>query len=243
MNQLQEQIYSNEYLDLLIPYTYTTPEDFLNAFEKYNPQILNADYAVIHVPISLWPISNPANFVYSVVPNLFTTLDTTSLEAAGILKAQTQPALELKGQGIIIGFLDTGILYTHPAFQSPGNRTRIIRIWDQTIPSEDNTGPFGYGTEYTEGQINEALESTLPLSVVPSTDTDGHGTFVAGVAAGTADPVADFIGAAPLANLAVVRLKEAKQHLKDFYYFSGDVPVFQETDIMTGIQYIFNISR
>ncbi|MGN1142899.1 MAG: S8 family peptidase [Oliverpabstia sp.] len=243
MNELQERIYSNEYLDLLIPYAYTTPEEFISSFQNYDPQIINADFAVIHVPIALWPISNPENFVYSVVPNLFTTLDTTSLEAAGILKAQTQPALELKGQGIMIGFLDTGILYTHPAFQAPGNRTRIIRIWDQTIPSENNNGPYGYGTEYTEDQINEALNDILPLSVVPSTDTDGHGTFIAGVAAGTEDPVSDFIGAAPLATLAVVRLKEAKQHLKDFYYFSGDIPVFQETDIMTGVQYLMDLSR
>ena len=154
-----------------------------------------------------------------------------------------QPALSLKGKNILIGFLDTGILYTHPAFLAPGNRTRILNIWDQTIPSPSNDGPFGYGTVFTENDINRALSSDNPLAVVPSTDTNGHGTFIAGVAAGTEDPLQAFLGAAPESSIAVVRLKEAKQHLKDFYYFSGDGPVFQETDLMTGIQYLLNLSR
>ena len=38
MNELQEKIYSNDYADLLIPYTYTTPEQFLQAFAQYSPQ-------------------------------------------------------------------------------------------------------------------------------------------------------------------------------------------------------------
>lgn len=243
MNQLQERIYSNDYVDLILPHTYTTQEQFLQTFQISSPQIINSDYAMIHVAVQEFAARNQTNFPYSVIPNLFTTLDTTSLEEAGILRAQTQPALQLKGAGILIGFLDTGILYTHPAFQLPGNRSRILRIWDQTIPSPENDGPYGYGTEYTEEQINEALANQIPLSVVPSTDTDGHGTFVAGVAAGSADPVSEFIGAAPLARIAMVRLKEAKQNLKDIYYFSGDIPVFQETDIMTAIQYLLNLSR
>lgn len=243
MNQLQERIYSNDYVDLIIPYTYTTPEQFLQTFERSSPQIINSDYAVIHASIAETIIRDLPEFNYSVIPNLYTTLDTTSLEEAGILRAQTQPSLQLKGEGVLIGFLDTGILYSHPAFQSPGNRTRILRIWDQTIPSQENDGPFGYGTEYTQEQINEAIASDVPLSVVPTTDTDGHGTFVAGAAAGSPDPVSEFIGAAPLAQIAMVRLKEAKQNLKDLYFFSGDIPVYQETDIMTGIQYLLSLSR
>lgn len=243
MNQLQESIYSNDYADLIIPYTYTTAEDFLRFFERYNPQIINSDYAVIHIPIPPNFPGNPQTFRYSLIPNLFTCLDTTSLEASGILRTQNQPALQLKGEGVLMGFLDTGILYTHPAFRTPGNRTRILRIWDQTIPSPDNDGPFGYGTEYTKEQIDEALNSSAPLSIVPSTDTDGHGTFVAGVAAGSPDPVSEFVGAAPGVQIAMVRLKEAKPHYQEFYYFSGDIPVFQETDLMTGVQYLLSLSR
>lgn len=243
MNTLQERIYSNDYADLIIPYNYTTEERFLQINATYTPQIINRDYAMIHVPIQPGSDSRPEYFFYSLVPNLFLPLDTTSLEVSGILKTQNQPSLQLKGNGILMGFLDTGIVYTHPAFQSPGTRTRIHAIWDQTIPSEANDGPFGYGTLYLQDTINEALASPSPAALVPSTDTDGHGTFTAGVACGSADPAADFIGAAPEATLAVVRLKEAKPHLKDFYYFSGSGPVFQETDLMTGIQFLTDLSR
>ncbi|NCC43632.1 MAG: protease, partial [Clostridia bacterium] len=242
MNQLQEEIYSNDYTELIIPYDYTNPEGFLEMAAPYNPQIINDLYGVVHIRSSEFSPDDPTTFLYSLVPNLFVPLDTTSLEVSGILRVQTQPALQLKGENVLIGFIDTGINYTHPAFLAPGNRTRILRIWDQTIPSEDNSGPFGYGTEYTDAQINDALENDDPASLLPSKDTNGHGTFIAGTAAGSADPVSDFTGVAPLSKIAVVRLKEAKQPLKDFYYFSGSGPVYQETDLMTGIQYLISLS-
>lgn len=55
-------------------------------------------------------------FVYSLVPNLYVPLDTTSLEVSGILQTQNQPGLQLHGANILLGFVDTGINYTHPAF-------------------------------------------------------------------------------------------------------------------------------
>ncbi len=243
MSELQNRIYSNDYADIILPYTYTTPERFLSFFEQSFPQIINDTYGFIHVPINPNAAENPAQYESSIIPQLFVPLDYTSLENTGIIAAQTQPFLNLTGAGVLLGFIDTGILYTHPAFQNPGRRTRILRIWDQTIPTVDGSGPFSYGTEYTQEQINLALQNEDPLSIVPSTDTNGHGTFVAGVAAGSSDPLSEFTGAAPQSAIAVVKLKEAKQHLADFYFFSGDVPVYQETDIMTGIAYLTQLAR
>ncbi len=241
--ELQNRIYSNDFADIILPYTYTTPERFLEYFQRNYPQIINDTYAFIHVPIQPNSAEDPSKFVSSIVPQLYVPLDYTSLENTGILAAQSQPFLNLTGNGVLLGFVDTGILYTHPAFQNPGRRTRIVRIWDQTIPTENGSGPFSYGTEYTQEQINLALQNENPLSIVPSTDTNGHGTFVAGVATGSSAPLAEFTGAAPQASIAVVKLKEAKQHLKEFYFFSGDVPVYQETDIIAGVQYLVQLSR
>ncbi len=241
--ELQNRIYSNNFADIILPYTYTTPERFLEYFQRNYPQIINDTYAFIHVPIQENSAEDPSKFLSSVVPQLYVPLDYTSLENTGILAAQSQPFLNLTGNGVLLGFVDTGILYTHPSFQNPGKRTRIVRIWDQTIPTENGSGPFSYGTEYTQEQINLALQNEKPLSIVPSTDTNGHGTFVAGVAAGSSAPLAEFIGVAPQASIAVVKLKEAKQHLKEFYFFSGDVPVYQETDIIAAVQYLVQLSR
>lgn len=243
MDQLQSRIYSNEYGDLILPYNYTTEEKFLSSMKEFYPQIINREYAMIHVPIASETAETSGKYVYSVVPDLFLPLDTTSLEVSGILKTQNQPALRLKGEGILMGFLDSGISYTHPAFRTATGKTRIVELWDQTIPQPENPGPFGYGTIYTREQIDAALEAQEPSTLVPSTDLTGHGTYVAGVAAGSPAPETQFTGAAPEASLAVVRLKQAKEHLKNYYYFSGELPVYQETDLMTGIQYLLDLSR
>lgn len=241
MSELQDIIYANDYIDLLIPYSYTTEENFLSDQASYFPQIINELYGMIHVPIPSAPNGISSLFRYNFFPKLFVPLDTIALENTQITTVQN--TLELKGNGILMGFIDTGILYTHPAFRLPGNRSRIIEIWDQTIPDQENNGPFGYGTIYKQESIDEALASENPLEIVPSTDTNGHGTFLAGVAGGNEDPVNDFLGAAPDCSFAIVKLKEAKTSLKEFYFYSGDGPVYQETDLLTGISYLRTLAQ
>lgn len=82
MNQLQERIYSNDYADLILPYNFTTAERFLQLNAAYDPQIINDIYAMIHIRVQPGSQTRPSTFLYSIVPNLFTTLDTTSLEKA-----------------------------------------------------------------------------------------------------------------------------------------------------------------
>ena len=62
-------------------------------------------------------------------------------------------------------------------FLSADGQTRIVEIWDQTVPSSTGDGPFGYGTVYTAEQIREAVKLENPLSLVPVTDPEGHGTL------------------------------------------------------------------
>ena len=65
--------------------------------------------------------------------------------------------------------------------------------------------------------LNRALKEEEPLKSVPTKDEDGHGTYVASVAAGGADYNNRFIGAAPEAAIAMVKLKPAKAYLKEFF--------------------------
>lgn len=243
MKQQQQDIYANDRLDLIVPYGKISQEYYQQVIAPFTPTVINDQFAVIHVPVRSSEFLSEVRFVYSLIPNLFVPLDTTSLEVSGIVQTQNQPGLKLRGKNVLLGFVDTGITFTHPAFQTETGQTRIAAIWDQSLPSPSGDGPFGYGTEYTKEQIQEALGQEDPFSLVPVTDPTGHGTFVAGVAAGRENRQQEFIGAAPEAAIAFVKLKEAKPLFRNFYFFSGDGPVYQENDIMAGIQYLVNLAE
>lgn len=231
--------------DFIYRHNSLTPEEISEVLGTPCIQYVNREYAVAYAPLdAILPLTIERH-TYSSIPKLFTLLDTTSMEASGILPVFNQPALNTGGNGVIIGLIDTGIEYQNPLFQKADGTTRILDIWDQTIPGEPFSIPalggdytLLYGTHYTEAQINEALASPDPLFLVPSVDTDGHGTFLAGIAGGGATETRDFTGAAPECSFAIVKLKPAKQYLRDFYLINEDAPAFQENDIMTGIMYL-----
>lgn len=85
----------------------------------------------------------------------------------------------LFGEGVLIAVIDSGIDYSHPDFRNEDGTSRIVALWDQTIIGNPPEG-YNIGTLYTKEQINEALLIPMPqrMSIVPSTDTSGHGTHV-----------------------------------------------------------------
>ena len=92
----------------------------------------------------------------------------------------------LSGRNVITAFIDSGIDYMHPDFRNPDGSTRILAIWDQTIAGAPPLG-FHLGTEFTREIIDEALEqigAEGAYAVCPTRDLSGHGTHVAGIAAG-----------------------------------------------------------
>ena len=97
-----------------------------------------------------------------------------------------QAPFSLRGKGVLIGIVDSGIDYNLWDFRNPDGTTRIRCLWDQSITGNPPAG-YASGTEYTREQINEALSAeTLQerYRIVPSRDFSGHGTAVAGIAAG-----------------------------------------------------------
>ena len=172
-------------------------------------------------------------FEYAQLPILYgLSADTTALEAAGIAPLTRLPQ-PLTGEGVLIAVIDTGIRYQHPAFRR-GEASVILAAWDQTEEAGPAPEGFFYGREYSRAEIEAALAGGIPLGL---SDPVGHGTYLAGVAAGQPDPAQRFSGAAYGADLIVVRLKPAKQNLRQFYGVPGDVPAYSSTDIMQGIQY------
>jgi len=171
----------------------------------------------------------------SAVSFVLGPLSLADLEASGITQVQRQPFLALRGRGTLIAFIDTGIDYTLKAFQYGNNTSRIQYIWDQTIKGN---APEGYhiGTEYTNSQINEALQSQEPYSIVPHQDKVGHGTFLASIAASNEEGT--YLGVAPESELIVVKLKKASPfYLNRFLVPAQQQNAFESSDLMLGIDY------
>ena len=202
--------------------------------------LLEGDFAVVYVPrdeiADLIRTIGPG--LLTNLPILMTLLGQPDLEASGILQVQQQPYLDLRGQGVVIGFVDTGIDYTQPAFQYENGTTKIQYIWDQTV---EGTPPrdYPYGAEYTAEDINRALAAEAPLAVVPHADTVGHGTFLASVAASHQE--GEYIGAAPDAGIIMVKLRGANAfHLEQYHISPDRENIFSSSDVMLGVEYIID---
>ena len=245
---------SEDFADFIAPY-FTTPEEFIRSQGTDCIDFVNSTLAVVYVPLSTVTPSTYTSYTYSAVPKLYSLLDVTSMDAAGITAAGELPVLNNQGAGVIVGFVDTGINYTDSLFRNVDGSTRIIGIWDQTNNSDNSNNienetakPFSafsalYGTQYTAEEINLALNSDNPASIVPTRDENGHGTFLASIAAGNRDERAGFSGAAPQASIAMVKLKPAKQYLRDFYLIRDGADAYQENDIMMGVSYLYFLAR
>ena len=135
----------------------------------------------------------------------------------------------LTGEEILVGVVDSGVDYFHPDFRNEDGSSRILKLWDQSIPGNP---PEGYirGTEYTKDKIDEALAlgETEGRRLVPSRDFSGHGTAVLGIAAGNGR-ASDEVnrGIAYKSNLLVVKMGNARQN---------SFP--RTTELMEGIDYL-----
>ena len=236
---LTDIIYSNDYINILIQNYVAQSERYQMLFPESSALLtLNPQYSVLFLERSLLPENLFGAVPFTGLPKLFTPLSTLSLEVSGIVQTQNLYGGGYTGKNVIFGFLDTGIDYRHPAFLHANGQSRILAVWDQTDRTGTPPAQFPYGSLYTKSDLDAALESSDPLSLVPVTDPDGHGTYVAGVAGGTPDASAGFLGAAPEADFAVVKLKPAKQNLKDFYLVSSNAPVFEEDDLLSAMHFL-----
>jgi subtilisin family serine protease len=124
------------------------------------------------------------------------------------------------GRDVVVGVIDTGIDIAHGDFKNPGGMTRIESLWDQVNPNGPAPAGFGYGREWTAAQIDGGTAA--------SPDTDGHGSHVAGIAAGDGSDTGNgqaafqFVGVAPEATILGVKTN------------------FTTGGVADGVSYIFN---
>uniref|UniRef100_UPI004056C536 S8 family peptidase n=1 Tax=Acetatifactor sp. TaxID=1872090 RepID=UPI004056C536 len=139
----------------------------------------------------------------------------------------------LRGSGTLIAVLDSGVTYQRREFRKENGETRIKFLWDQTLSADEQLGRvppenFAIGVEFGEEQINQALQASSEQErflLVPSIDVSGHGTAVAGIAAGY-DEENGYIGVAPETNLLIVKLG-----------LPGELGFPRTTEIMRGVTY------
>lgn len=159
------------------------------------------------------------------------------------------------GRGVIIGIIDTGIDFRHRAFRKPDGTTRVLKIWDQTLTPEGlesapdpiadpvlGDAPLDYGVEYEMLNINDTLKGGDVVTRVRHVDTDGHGSHVAGIAAGDGSQnghchgTYTYVGVAPEADLMIVR---------KWGLTKGDTnrPETNSRVFMDAIRYLMNAAR
>lgn len=175
---------------------------------------LIAGYAILTVPEALVDmVSDTPEIEYVEKPKRF-YYGQTFPAGTSCFPPVTMRTPFLNGGGVLLAVLDSGITWDLEVFRKADGSTRIRYLWDQTVSEETASMRYGkmpdgfsLGTEYTAEEINAALQMPAldRYRRIPSRDLSGHGTAVAGIAAGrSADGL--YTGAAPEAELIVVKL-------------------------------------
>jgi subtilisin family serine protease len=173
-----------------------TPENVTKIVESLGGKYedLGFGFGIVTIPIgNLGKLASSDSIRYIELPKSLYTTDSQSNRAACVTTAREN--FNLLGEGVLIGFIDSGIDYTHPGFRNQDGTTRIDYIYDLS----DN------GKIYNRETINTALQNPDPFSVVPSYDSTEHGTHVAGIACAGGNINPSFYGVAPKSSIAMVK--------------------------------------
>lgn len=148
--------------------------------------------------------------------NLYLSYEPSN-RASCVLEANSR--YNLYGEGILVGFIDSGIDYLNPAFRTETGETRIDYIYDLT----------GGRVIYNKEQINEAIKSNNPRDLVPHVDEVGHGTHVAGIACAGGNIPRLYYGVAPRSSIAMVKMARESKRANG-----------KSTQLMRGIKFLID---
>ena len=182
--------------------------------------------------------TNKFNIIYVVPPQLYTLQEISAIDAAQVNLLQANKPLNLNGNGVIVGIIDTGIDYLSEEFRDKNGKSRIISIWDQTIKNNNESTIVPFGSLYTREEINKAIEvyeaGGNPYDIVPSKDINGHGTGMAGIV-GALGKNKDIKGIAPECEFVIVKLSESAYTKK---LLNLEIPIFSLPTIFAAIEYL-----
>lgn len=209
------------------------PQKFLQDHPQVEAYPLTGNYILMRVPETLLSeLADTQGVIYIEIPkrlymggwkSSFSAASVDSVQVSGIPMLRERLGINLTGRGVLVGIADSGIDIFHAAFRNKDGSTRIAALWDQAT------------REYTGEEINAFLSENsgqpVPLAF---RDLSGHGTAVAGVAAGSRVSENGFIteGYAPEAELVVVRLGQ-----------SGTDDYVRTTQLMQAADYLLKKAR
>ena len=173
-----------------------TPENVRRIVEDLGGQYedLGYGFGLVEIDIQSLPmLASSQSIQYIELPKQLYTTDRQSNRAACVNSARD--IYNIQGEGVLVGFIDTGIDYTHPAFRNEDGSTRIDYIYDLSAGRKI----------YSKEDIDNALKASDPYSVVPSYDTVEHGTHVAGIACAGGNINPEYYGVAPKSSIAMVK--------------------------------------
>lgn len=206
------------------------------------------------------PEDEGRGYPFGIMQKCYGLLSEEELAASGVLQLREGPFTNLRGSGVLLGFVDTGINFADTAFRNTDGSTRLVGLWDQTLDSQTGTGFAFYGKEFSGEEINLALQGANPYEVIPSRDENGHGTALVRAAAaseqgmgrrpgaptqgGTAGSgESSYGGVASLASIAVVKLKQAKPYLRNFWQIPDNAFCAAEEDIIYGVEWLLSVAE
>ena len=174
----------------------------ISAVELFN------EYAIITIAENLIPALEGFDEIEFIEKPKRIFLEVNQGKIISCINPVQRGVFNLFGEGVLVAIIDSGIDYSHPDFINEDGTSRIAVLWDQTIPGNPPEG-YNIGSIYSNAQINDALAISMPdrLDIVPSVDTSGHGTHVAGIAAGNGRASAGrYRGVAYMSQIVVVKL-------------------------------------
>lgn len=229
-------------MELILRYT----GDLQKLQEKigFQAEELLGGYAIAHIAEERAPLLLSAGeILWTEVPSRVYTEVNAGKRESCILAAQAERPT-LTGAGVLVAIIDSGIDYTHPDFRNGNGTTRIVALWDQTAEPVETTAqegstaqyrdlpPEGYldGVLYTRERIDAVLAGERTPEggeLVPEQDGSGHGTHVAGIAAGNGRASGgSYRGVAYESPLLVVKLGGTQAD-----------PFPQTTNLMTAVDF------
>ncbi|MDM0859038.1 S8 family peptidase [Clostridium perfringens] len=222
-------------------------ENEVKDIENVEVYIIDGTYAVLSMKnVDYDSVIQMINsLVFIELGGIYTLSSTSPIEASKVENFHNSPYLKLTGKDVIVGIIDTGIDYLNPEFTDSNGKTRILKIWDQSLKTDKYPKDMFYGTEYSEEEINQAIELNNsggdPYTIVQSKDDVGHGTEMACIIAGSGKDE-NLTGVVPECDLAIVKLDRAFKKYTDYFFAKGDDVKYRNVDILLAMKYLYNLS-